>query len=233
MQVLQGVKKDNKPTDYIKTLIYFVIFVLLLFCFYSEKVNNDLSNTMIRLHIVANSDSAEDQRLKYQVRDAVIAHIQGQMNELENKNDAKNYVEENLRELESIANKVIASNGMSDTARASFGKFPFPTKQYGNFMLPAGFYDAVKIDIGDAEGKNWWCVMFPPLCIVDDTKGEMDEEYLNMLQNELSDDEMDIVLGASTENEIPVEIKFKIVEIFQGSKMKLAGLFRGIIHFNR
>lgn len=227
LQKVKGIKKLDK---WIIAILYSVLFLFLLFCFYAEKVNQDLSDSMIRLHIVANSNSKADQALKYRVRDAVIAHMTSRMDSLDSKEIAGIYVNSHIGELEAVANNVIIEEGFNNSAKVSFGKYPFPTKQYENVILPAGFYDAVKVEIGEAEGENWWCVMFPPLCFVDDTKGEMEEEYMNVLKEELSSEEMDIIL--SQKGEIPVEIKFKIVEIFQDSKIKLASLFRGIIPFN-
>jgi stage II sporulation protein R len=229
---LTKIKGMNKTGKWILAILYSLIFLALLFCFYAEKVNQDLSDSMIRLHIVANSNSDADQALKYRVRDAVIAYMTERMDSLQNKDTAGAYVNDHLGELEAVANKVIASEGFSNSARVSFGKYPFPTKRYENVILPAGFYDAVKVEIGQATGENWWCVMFPPLCFVEDTKGEMEEEYMNVLKEELSSEEMDIILASDSDEEIPVEIKFKIVEIFQDSKIKLAGLFRGIIRFD-
>lgn len=222
----------RKASKWILAVLYSLIFLFLLFCFYAEKVNQDLSDSMIRLHIVANSNSETDQSLKYRVRDAIIEYMNERMDALESKESAKSYVNDHIGEIEDVANKVIATEGLKDQAKVSLGKFPFPTKRYENVILPAGFYDAVKVEIGRAEGENWWCVMFPPLCFVEDTKGEMEEAYMGVLKDELSEEEMDIILTSDSEAEIPVEIKFKIVEIFQESKIKLAGLFRGIIRFD-
>ena len=229
---LEKKKGMNQANKWILAILYSLIFIFLLFCFYSEKVNQDLSDSMIRLHIVANSDSDADQALKLRVRDEVITYMTERMDSLQTKETAGAYVKDHIGELETVANAVIAKEGFSDLARVSFGKYPFPTKQYENVILPAGFYDALKVEIGQAEGQNWWCVMFPPLCFVDDTKGEMEEYYMDVLKQELSSQELDLVLASNPETEIPVEIKFKIVEIFQESKIKLAGLFRGIIRFD-
>jgi len=227
---LEKKKGMHHAGKWVLAILYSLIFLALLFCFYAEKVNQDLSDSMIRLHIIANSNSDADQALKYRVRDAVIDYMTDHMGSLKNKEAAGTYVREHLAELETVASKIIAEEGFSNPVKVSFGKYPFPTKRYENVMLPAGFYDAVKVEIGQAEGENWWCVMFPPLCFIDDSRGEMEEEYMDVLKNELSSEEMDIILDS--EAEIPVEIKFKIVEIFQDSKIKLAGLFRGIIRFD-
>lgn len=227
--VINRKRETKKYHKLMVALLYFAIFTVLLFSYFAERVNQDLSNSMIRLHIIANSDSTQDQSLKYRVRDAVIDYMDKQMSGLKNKNDATSFINNHLHEFEQLANNVIVQEGMQEHAKASFGKYPFPSKQYANMILPAGFYDALKIEIGNAKGENWWCVMFPPLCFTEDTKGELDEEYISILQDELSDEEMDIIMAKNGDDEIPVEIKFKIVEIFQESKIKLAGLFRGII----
>lgn len=229
---LEKKKGMNHAGKWVLAILYSLIFLALLFCLYAEKVNQDLSDSMIRLHIVANSDSDADQALKYRVRDAVIAYMTEHMGSLQNKEAAGAYVGDHLGELETVANQIVAEEGFSNPVKVSFGKYPFPTKRYENVVLPAGFYDAVKVEIGQAEGENWWCVMFPPLCFVDDSKGEIEEEYMDVLKSELSSEEIDIILSSDSEAEIPVEIKFKIVEIFQESKIKLAGLFRGIIRFD-
>ncbi|HZK26793.1 MAG TPA: stage II sporulation protein R [Thermoclostridium sp.] len=229
--MLVTIEKRIKNKKYVKLLVallYSALFFVLLFGFIAEKVNQDLSDSMIRLHIVANSDSTQDQALKYSIRDAVVKYMTEHMDGLESKRDATDYIKTNIKELEQIANDVIAKEGAGDYAVASFGKFPFPSKQYANIILPAGFYESLKIEVGRAEGQNWWCVMFPPLCFTEDTQGELDEEYMSILQNELTEDEFYLITSKGKEGEMPVEIKFKIVEIFQQSKIKLAGLLKQI-----
>lgn len=223
---------DNKIKKAIVALFFFSFFIMLVFCLYSEKVNRNLSGNMIRLHIVANSNSKTDQDIKYLIRDELVNHMTQAAGELKNKEEARAYLQNHIEELEIIANKVISDSGSMYTAEVSYGKCPFPSKRYNNLILPAGYYDSVKVDIGNAEGENWWCVMFPPLCFVEEAKGDMSEEYFDMLENELSEDEMSIIIAASDSDEIPVEIRFKIVELFQQSKIRLANLFRGIIRLN-
>jgi stage II sporulation protein R len=230
--VLDYLTINNKRNKIIAAFICSAVLIMLVFSLYSEKVNRNLSGNMIRLHIVANSDSKTDQDIKYLIRDEIVNHMVKKTDELKSKEDAKAYIQGHTYELETIANRVIANSGLTYTTEVSYGKYPFPSKRYNNLILPAGYYDSVKIDIGKAEGENWWCVMFPPLCFVEETKGEMPEEYFDMLKNELSEDEMGIIMAASDSEEIPVEIRFKIVELFQQSKIKLANLFRGIIRLN-
>lgn len=228
---LQGIYKErNKEIKVITAILTSILFFLSLFCLYAEKINNDLSDSMIRLHIIANSNEPFDQLVKLRVRDAVIDYMNDKMCEINTKEDVKDYLSAKKGEMEAVANSVLISEGFDESARVTFGRFPFPTKKYGNMILPAGYYEALRIELGEAKGENWWCVMFPPLCFVEDTKGEIEEEYIDLLKDELSEEEMELISLTDSKSEIPVELKFKIVEIFQESKIKLANLFRGIIN---
>lgn len=124
---------------------------------------------LIRLHVLANSDGTEDQRLKLKVRDAVIAYLAPYLEAANNKEAAKKVVVEHQQELITISKEVLSKNGAQYPVNVEIGMFDFPIKAYGNLVLPAGKYEAVRILIGKAEGKNWWCVLFPPLCFIDIT----------------------------------------------------------------
>jgi len=126
-------------------------------------------DNLIRLHVLANSDNPEDQQLKLKVRDAVIAYLAPQLEHVTNTDDARQKVIANQDKLADIAKQVIVENGAKYSVDIQIGMFEFPVKSYGNFVLPAGKYEAVRILIGNAEGKNWWCVLFPPLCFIDIT----------------------------------------------------------------
>ncbi len=119
-----------------------------------------------RLHVVANSDSAADQAVKLQVRDAVLAVTGEGMEASMNKEEAISYMKAHIDEVLEAANGVLKENGMDYTARAEIGVFAFPEKSYGDTTYPAGDYDALRLVLGEGEGQNWWCVMFPPLCLV-------------------------------------------------------------------
>ena len=185
------------------TLIISVILILFLLLGYSTSVNSELSQNIVRLHIIANSDSEEDQNLKLKVRDAVLSHAKSDFTK-------KSDVSQQLDTYKKIAEKIIRENGYSYSIDAEYGNFRFPTKHYKNISLPAGYYDAVRIKIGDAKGKNWWCVMFPPLCFVD---GTTDSAYAeDKLKKSLGKDSYDIITSGQS-GSFPFEIKFKIVEI--------------------
>lgn len=123
-----------------------------------------LSEGLIRLHVVAKSDSEADQSIKLKVRDAVIEYLQPAMTDITDASRAKVWVRENLAELEAAANQTLSTLGVDCGARVSFCREEFPRRVYDSFTLPAGIYDSLRITIGEGEGKNWWCVVFPTLC---------------------------------------------------------------------
>ena len=130
-----------------------------------------LNEGLIRLHVVAASDSKEDQTVKLQVRDAVTAYLQDAMKDLGDVDAAKAYLQENLPKIQSIANQVLAGAGLQDTAIVQLKKEIFDTRYYDTFRLPAGVYESLRIIIGEGAGKNWWCVVFPSLCLPATTSG--------------------------------------------------------------
>ena len=119
-----------------------------------------------------------------------------------------------------IAQNVVKENGYDYEVNVEIGNFSFPTKTYGDISFPAGFYDALKVEIGKAEGQNWWCVMFPPLCFVDVSSGVVPEESKENLEANLGDEEYSII-SDSEENGL-TSIKFKIIEFFESIGTKLA-----------
>ena len=129
------------------------------------KDKQTLRKQMIRLHVVAASDSAEDQSLKLQVRDAVIDSLRSDLEHVVDVQQARVYLQENLPKIENLANQVLARSGCTDTAVVSLLEEEFPVRFYDTFTLPSGIYEALRITIGEGEGHNWWCVVFPDLCI--------------------------------------------------------------------
>jgi stage II sporulation protein R len=125
----------------------------------------------IRLRILANSDSAEDQEIKRKVRDAVNAQITLWVQDLTSLDKAKTVITSNLPEVQAIAEKVVAEQGSTQSVNVEFGKVQFPTKLYGEFLYPAGEYQAILITLGEGTGANWWCVLYPPLCFLDFSNG--------------------------------------------------------------
>ena len=126
-----------------------------------QKLNQEL----IRLHVVANSDSEPDQAIKLQARDAVTDSLRDAMESVADVEEAKQWLQNNLQLIQNIANETLKSAGSSDYAAVSLCKEVFDTRYYDTFTLPAGVYNALRITIGEGAGRNWWCVVFPSLCV--------------------------------------------------------------------
>ena len=124
-----------------------------------------LKEELIRLHVVANSDSEDDQTIKLRVRDAVTEYLQTAMTDIADPVEAKAYLQENLPKIQTLANQVLEKAGVEPDAAVSLAKEAFDTRFYDTFQLPAGVYESLRIVIGEGEGRNWWCVVFPSLCL--------------------------------------------------------------------
>ena len=135
------------------------------------KDRQKLRQELIRFHVVAASDSQQDQAVKLQVRDAVLGAFRGELQNLQDMEQARAYLQENLPKIEGIANDVLTQAGFSDRATVSLCVEEFTTRVYDTFTLPAGLYESLRIVIGEGEGRNWWCVVFPSLCLPATTAG--------------------------------------------------------------
>ncbi|VBB06208.1 stage ii sporulation protein r (spore ii r) [Lucifera butyrica] len=127
----------------------------------------DNRGQLIRLHIIANSDRNEDQKVKLQVRDAIVNYLTPRLKNVTDIATARRIVLENKAAILAAADEVLQRDGRPYQAKMQIGLFDFPIKSYGNLVLPAGRYEAVRVLLGDGGGKNWWCVLFPPLCFID------------------------------------------------------------------
>ena len=130
-----------------------------------------LNDEVIRLHVVANSDSQEDQDIKLQVRDAVNDYLGELLANVTSVEEAKAYIQESLPKIQKVANEVLIRCGVEPDAVVTFCKETFGTRQYDTFRLPAGLYEALQVTIGEGEGQNWWCVAFPTLCVPATSEG--------------------------------------------------------------
>lgn len=152
-----------------KKILKFVSIVMLIaVAFWLGTVATDkarLSGSVIRLHVVADSNSARDQQIKLQVRDAILEKLGEATEKFPDMESAKAYLQERLPELERVANQVLKSAGSDCTAVVTLAKEAFTTREYDTFTLPAGIYEAIRVTIGSGEGENWWCVVFPRFCI--------------------------------------------------------------------
>lgn len=144
-----------------------------------------LQENVIRLHVIGNSNTEIDQTQKLQVRDAVIDYLQPLTSQLGSKEEAEIFLSEHLNEIKSVANEALERVGAAKNATVFLSAESYDTRTYDTFTLPAGIYDSLRIEIGDAEGKNWWCVVFPSFCIPATTKGFQDLAVSSGFDNRL------------------------------------------------
>lgn len=214
---------SNIVKIFIATALLLVLTAWIVSNTYAEDVNAGLSQNLVRLHVIANSDSAADQALKLQVRDAIIEYMKKELAASKDINETKTIINNNLKNIEEVSKEVIKKNNSNYSVKATMGNYDFPTKTYGDIALPAGEYQALRVVIGDGIGANWWCVLFPPLCFVDATHGTIPDSVKQDLKSSLSIEEYKLITSDDNEEDIPIKIKFKVVEFLQGSKIKVTG----------
>lgn len=177
----------------------------------------------IRLRILANSNSDEDQQLKRKIRDEVNKEITQWVAELTSVEAARQLIQSRLPDIEAIVEDTLEKENREQTYSVNFDNVSFPTKLYGNFIYPAGEYEAILISLGEAKGANWWCVLFPPLCFLDFSNGEAvkaeEQEETETRQTNDEDkttEKLVSLLEDEEEEKEEVEVKFFLVEWFQG-----------------
>jgi stage II sporulation protein R len=167
-----------KALHFLKQYVYIAFALMILITVWESNrtdaavITPAIPQESIRIRILANSDSAQDQALKGVVRDAVVASMQSWVNGPQTIEQARSVVTEHLPELDILVGDMIRERGYSYSHQVKLGVVPFPAKMFGNEVYPAGEYEALRITIGSGEGQNWWCVLFPPLCFVDTFTGE-------------------------------------------------------------
>ncbi len=211
-----------------KILAFILITLLLYGLFMNIYINTDnnladIKNKIIRLHIVANSDSLSDQEIKLRVRDAVLKEMKPAFKDLADADKAKIVIMDNLGFIKTTVEKELEGLGKSFPVEVELEKCEFPNVKYGELLFPQGEYQALNIRIGNGKGKNWWCVMFPPLCFTDMAQEVvLHEEALNEI---LTPKEIEL-LKNGVQEEIPIKIKFKVAEIYKSFNEKITKLIR-------
>ena len=212
-------KYSHLTAGIIAGVVFLLIYNVSVFAHQCNEIRNDT----IRLHVIANSDSEEDQELKLKVRDAVLAAGQDIFDGSVTKENAEAKITAQLKALEKAANDTIRENGKSYTARAMLVTEYFDTRTYNDTVtLPAGKYLALKIVLGNGDGKNWWCVMFPSLCLPAAEKTD-----IQAIKNVYSEKEENIVTKSEK-----YEYRFKIIEIIEKVRNKVDNQFQGDIAYH-
>ena len=197
----------------ISVLLSLVFSVLLSFTALNTECA-EIRSRVLRLHVLANSDSAADQALKLKVRDRLLEISRDMYAEAQSKEEAVAATQDHLGTLRREAEKVVADNGCDYPVTVSLENCYFNTRSYGDITFPAGEYQALRVVIGEGAGHNWWCVMFPPLCVSPASEGE------SQLCDVLSGEQMELVEGDG------YEIKFKCVEVYEELVQYMSGKSR-------
>lgn len=188
----------------------------------TELNYNEIRDKLIRFHVIANSDTDEDQNLKLKVRDKVVEALSERLCNVNSLEEAENILEENIDYVNEIAKDVIEENNYTYEVNTMLSYENFPDKVYGDCVFPQGNYEAFRVIIGEGKGQNWWCVMFPSLCFVDESKNSVDSselkeeiENIEPKNNETTNENKEKNKESSDVNN-GVKFKFKIVEVING-----------------
>lgn len=210
--------------------IFIISFAYIIHPYIQEKKQSvdTFKEQIIRFHIKANSDELEDQALKLKIRDEILREVGGNFKHSTSIDETRHIIENNMDTIKAIAEKEIEKEGKDYEVDVYLGKDHFPTRHYGNIVFPSGEYEALKLTIGEGKGKNWWCVMFPPLCFVDITHGvsnDLDEELQEVLSEEdynqlRSNKEVEV----EKKEEPEIKLKSKIAEVFERTRSYFARL---------
>lgn len=209
--------KKNKTKNKRSSIPILLLICLILLIFYknSEQVTNakdiqqGIASEIIRFHVIANSDSRQDQALKLKVKEAVVKDLKPMLENSKNNKEARKIIINQKDRIKRVALEVIKENGYFYDVTVSLGESYFPTKVYGDMTFPPGKYEALKIEIGEASGKNWWCVMYPPLCFVDVTYNIVPDKSKETLKAVLTDDEYNSIIPNKN---VKVKVRFKLLD---------------------
>lgn len=202
-----------KPRKRTYSLPIFIVSIIigLAYAYITSKPNNDIStiqqgisHKIIRFHVIANSDSDADQALKLKVKEAVVNYTAELLCNSKSISETEDLLSSHTSDIISIANNVISENDYDYPVTAEITDTYFPTKSYGSYTFPPGTYRAFQIKIGEAKGKNWWCVLYPPLCFIDISHGTVNPESEELLKETLTTDEFQAV-----SDEYTVKYRFK------------------------
>ena len=192
-----------------KKILLFIFSLFLIVAIKSSFDFNKISESVIRLHVVANSNEPLDQNIKLKVRDYILSNYNLEHNSIYY---ADSYINDNLNNISSNVTKFLNDNGYNYSGKAEYGFFDFPTKSYKKYKFPKGKYKALKITLGSGTGENWWCVMYPPICVYNNCYKESNDEN-DILKKTLSSNQYQIVSS--------VNYEFKIIELINTIKEKI------------
>ena len=186
------------------SLAFAAIAAIVFYHYSQEQLAEHLSEKILRFHVLANSDSEEDQELKLKVRDAIGIYMQQELAGVNGLAESKDIVQQDMTDIVKKAEEVVREQGYSYEVTASLAQVDFPRKTYGEYSFPAGEYEALQVVIGQGKGKNWWCVMYPNMCFFNSTYEVVEEEAGESLQQVLTAEEYAAIMESGD-----YEVKFK------------------------
>ena len=213
-------KREN---DMKKRIVLLIVAIIAIYIWgeveKEEDIQSGIKDKLLRYHVIANSDSEEDQQVKLKVKQAVLDAIKEKLSPAKDAPQAIEIVESNKEYILKVANDVLTGEGVDYKARVEVASRYFPTKVYGDLVLPPGQYNGLIIELGNAQGKNWWCVLFPTLCFVEPEYGVLPEESKEKLSKVLTTEEYYAVID-DEDTQIKVESKIinKILNFTEGLK---------------
>ncbi|MDR7857579.1 stage II sporulation protein R [Tissierella sp.] len=195
---------------YKKTILLLSLFIIsytyLAHPLIEANAKEGYKDEIIRFHIRANSDKEEDQALKLKIRDEILKEMGEKFESTKSLDESRNIIKNNITEMKAITEKVIKKEGEDYSVAVTLGQDTFPTRKYGNLVLPAGKYETLLITLGEGKGQNWWCIMFPPLCFADIT-----HSVAYNIEEELG-------VTIDKDQEPPLKLKWKIVDLINKLK---------------
>ena len=206
-------------------LIISIAYIIHPFVINKETDVNSFKDQIIRFHIKANSDEKEDQALKLRIRDELLKEMGAKFEKSNSIEETREIVEDNIDNIKYITEAMIKEEGKDFPVDVSLENRNFPTRKYGDITFPSGEYETLQITIGEGKGKNWWCVMFPPLCFVDIDHSNPHNAQRD-LKKVLTEEEIDLLLS---NKEPPIVLKSKIAEVLEKTKINLA---KGLVKEN-
>ena len=216
---MKKVKKSNKYRYIILLCMCMAGFLYtILHSESNTNVQKGIAKEIIRFHVVANSDADVDQEVKLVVKDRVVHYMQGKLADAKTKKEAKHIMKKEIPQIKHIAQKTLRKEGYNYSCDVVYHQREFPVKVYGDLTFPAGKYEALDVVLGDARGRNWWCVMFPSLCFVDGTYSIVPDNSKEKLQKVLTKEEYETI----SENEtLKVQYAFKVTEWWNSAKEQI------------
>lgn len=215
--ISKHLKAFKRNKRYVGLFVFWFVVFLFVASVVIYKVQYDrqvllqqqLAEKVLRFHVLANSNSREDQELKLLVRDTIGGYMQENLPSVVDKEESKKVIAAHLSEIEAIAEDTIVKKGYDYKVRARLTECDFPVKTYGDYIFPAGTYEALQVVIGDGAGENWWCVLYPNMCFENSVYEVVDENAKEALREVLDKEEYESVLASGK-----YEIRFRFLEWF-------------------